>query len=140
VSLVNGSGRVAYDDTQAMLDLLADTRPAMRADVSPLADALNGLGRDASVFAILSAYDVPVLSELAVRPRLPGSAVVLLLKPWTFGRLRLADDPSVDPEASWQASADALRLSGWRVVGAEAGSQLANLWPAMLTSTSGVWR
>ena len=140
VSLVNGSGRVAYDDSQAMLDLLADTRRANRADVQPLADALNNLGRDASVLAVLCSSDARSLSEFVVRPRLPGSAVVLLLKPWTFRK------PAVDGEElrlldeEWQTAADSLRAGGWRVVAAEAESKLPELWPLLLASTGGLRR
>ena len=132
VTLVNGSGRVAYDDGQAMLDLLADTRPASRADVSTLSDALNHLGRDASVFAVLCAADGRILTELAVRPRLPGSAVALLLKPWTFGPIQLDAVDERELEEEWQSAADALRAGGWRIVAAGAGSQVSTLWPYLV--------
>lgn len=137
VSLVNGSGRVAYDDSQAMLDLLADTRRANRADVQPLADALTNLGRDASVLAVLCSSDAPSLSEFVVRPRLPGSAVVLLLKPWTFGQPPTAATELRRLDEEWQVAADSLRGGGWRVVAAEADSKLPELWPLLLASTGG---
>ena len=133
VSVVTGDGRVAHDSPAAVLDLLAEVTPALRADVQPLAAALNGLGRDAAVFAVLAASPKSSIGELVGRPRLPGSAVALLLRPWTWssgGRDLLAD-------AAWQSTADALRAGGWRVVGADAGDELAELWPALLSARAG---
>lgn len=129
-TVVSGSGQVAHDDANAILDLMAEVAPALRADVAPLASALTGLGRDASVFAILAATPKSSVAELLGRPRLPGSAVALLLRPWTW--LRSGQD--LLSEQAWQATADSFRSSGWRVVSAEAGSDLAELWPAMLAS------
>jgi uncharacterized protein (DUF58 family) len=134
VAVVNGSGRVAHNDPTAILDLLADTKVALRADVAPLGEALTGLGRDASVFAILAGVDHPALGELAGRPRLPGSAVALLVRPWTFSSAAAASPVA---EASWQAAADSLRAGGWRVVGADAEDDLAVLWPTLLATRAG---
>jgi uncharacterized protein (DUF58 family) len=138
VLLVDGSGGTAHDETVAMLDLLADTKPARRADIDPLSDALCGLGRDASVFAILAGYDRAALTELTVRPRTPGSAVALLVRPSTFPTTSSAPPP--DPEknstedADWRVIADSLRGSGWRVVVVQHGDTLANLWPELLAT------
>ncbi|MDQ1730031.1 MAG: hypothetical protein QOK10_190 [Pseudonocardiales bacterium] len=140
VSLVSGSGGVASEDTQTMLDLLADTRPALRADVEPLTDALNGLGRDSSVFAILVGDDPATLSGIALRPRLPGSAVSLLLKPWTFAPQYFDQARTLALETSWQVTADSLRVSGWRVVAGEAGTELPAIWPLLLASSRAVPR
>lgn len=141
VAIVNGSGRVAHDDVSAILDLLADTKPALRADVQPLGDALTGLGRDASVFAILAATDHSALAQLATRPRLPGSAVALLIRPWSFAASAAeVTDGNAAAQAVWQAAADSLRSGGWRVVGADARDRLAALWPALLADNSGARR
>jgi uncharacterized protein (DUF58 family) len=156
VALVGGSGQAAHNDVSPMLDLLADTRPANRADLEPLADALGGLGRDSSVFAILAGHDRAVLSDLAARGRAPGSAVALLLQPWTFitgsptivpaagaqhGSVPTASSsssqlgPSVNAgEAEWLLIAEALRSNGWRVVAVAAGDELTTLWPELLAS------
>jgi uncharacterized protein (DUF58 family) len=130
VSVVTASGRVAHDDPAAMLDLLAEVTPALRADVEPLATALTGLGRDASVFAILAATTKASMTELLSRPRLPGSAVALLLRPWTWQ----SDQRDLLAEAAWQSTADALRAGGWRVMPVEAGHELADLWPSLLST------
>jgi uncharacterized protein (DUF58 family) len=140
VVLVTGSGRAAHDDNQSMLDLLAVTKPAMRADTGPLADALNHLGRDASVFAVLSTADQGSIGELALRPRLPGSAVALLLRPWTFASHAVPAVPSTAWDAQWLAGAEALRVSGWRVVAVEGGDELPSLWPDLLATTTGIRR
>jgi uncharacterized protein (DUF58 family) len=136
VAVVTGSGRVGHDDTSSILDVLAEANPVMRADVQPLADALNSLGRDAAVFAILAAVDRTSLAELAVRPRLPGSAVALLLRPWTW----IGSGRNIAAEASWQESADTLRAAGWRVLGVAAHDELADLWPTLLARPSGLYR
>jgi uncharacterized protein (DUF58 family) len=134
--LVTGSGRVAQDTTEVMLDLLAETMPAQRADVQPLGDAMAGIGRDASVFAVLASTEHGSLNQLLARPRPPGSAVTLLLRPWTFaadGTRSTHLDPRAD--AAWQESADALRTAGWRVVAAEGGDEIELLWPVLLGPT-----
>ncbi|MGX7680416.1 DUF58 domain-containing protein [Jatrophihabitans sp. DSM 45814] len=143
VVLVNGSGRVAHNDSQTMLDLLAITQPALRSDASPLADALNQLGRDASVFAVLSVSNQGSLGELALRPRAPGSAVAVLIRPWTFptvGTALAEQSEAIELEGQWQAAAEALRASGWRVVAASYGDELPALWPELLASANGIRR
>ncbi len=130
VAVVTGSGQVAHDDTTAILDLLADTDQALRSDLQPLATALTGLGRDASVFAILGAATHAPIAELLARPRLPGSSVALLLRSWTWTTTGSRD---LIREEAWQATADSLRTAGWRVVPAEADSDLAELWPRLLS-------
>ena len=40
-------------------------------------------------------------------------------------------------EAAWQSSADTLRAAGWRVVPAEAGDEIAELWPSLLSAARG---
>lgn len=142
VVLVTGSGRAAHDDSNAMLDLLADTRRAPRADIEPLTEAVNGLGRDSSVFAVLAAHDRGKLGELALRPRLPGSAVALLLKPWTFSEPETSEVDAGPPalEAAWQEAADSLRGGGWRVVPVTSISELPTLWPTLLSATGVVRR
>jgi uncharacterized protein (DUF58 family) len=129
VTVVTGSGQVAHDEVTPILDMLAETTPALRSDVQPLSTALSGLGRDASVFALLGAAPHAPISELLSRPRLPGSSVALLLRSWTWAGSGTRD---LLREESWQESADALRAAGWRVVPAEAGSDLAELWPRLL--------
>lgn len=129
VTVVTGSGQVAHDEANPILDMLAETTPALRSDVQPLATALSGLGRDASVFALLGAAPHAPISELVNRPRLPGSSVALMLRSWTWAGSGARDQLR---EESWQESADALRAAGWRVVPAEAGSELAELWPRLL--------
>ncbi len=129
VTVVTGSGQVAHDEVNPILDTLAETAPALRTDVQPLAAALSGLGRDASVFAVLGAAPHAPISELLNRPRLPGSSVALLLRSWTWANAGTRD---MLREESWQDSADALRAAGWRVVPAEADSDLAELWPRLL--------
>ena len=127
--MVTGTGQVAHDEASTILDLLADTELALRADLDPLAAALNRLGRDTSVFAILSGASHASVTELLGRPRLPGSSVALLLRPWTW--TGLADD--LLRQEAWQATADSLRAAGWRVVPAEQGVDLAELWPTLLS-------
>lgn len=129
VTVVTGAGQVAHDEATPILDLLADTEPALRADLDPLAAALHRLGRDTSVFAILSGAPHASVTELLGRPRIPGSSVALLLRPWTWSGL--ADD--LLRQEAWQATADSLRSSGWRVVPAERGVDLAELWPTLLS-------
>ena len=102
VQLVTGSGRSASDDAGSLLDLLADTKPAMRGDLEPLATSMGGAGRDASVFAVLAAHDSSVFAELTARPRTPGSSVALLLRPWTFS----ADSTPAEPAAGGAHPAD----------------------------------
>lgn len=136
VAVVTGDGDVAHNDAAAILDLAAEIKPALRADVRPLVTALTGLGRDSSVFAILAATPKSSLGELLVKPQLPGSAVALLLRPWTWaggGRDALS-------EAAWQSTAESLRASGWRVLPVEAGDELAELWPTLLTTRQAVSR
>jgi hypothetical protein len=101
-----------------------------------LLTALNGLGRETSVFAVLAAYDRTALGELASRPRIPGSAVAVLLRPWTW----FGPEASVAGDETWQAAADAMRTAGWRVVAAEHGDELADLWPALLSTRAGLRR
>jgi uncharacterized protein (DUF58 family) len=151
VRLVTGSGRSADDDVATLLDLLADTKPAMRGDLGPLATSMGGAGRDASVFAVLAAHDSATFAELTARPRAPGSAVAVLVRPWTFPTARAAarpidapadagrDDVSDVREAQWHEAAELLRSAGWRVIGARAGDTLAELWPAAL-ATAGLRR
>ncbi|UQX87199.1 DUF58 domain-containing protein [Jatrophihabitans telluris] len=140
VLLVTGSGQAVHEDQLAMLDLLADTRPASRADVEPLSDSLHGVGRDASVFAILSCHDRGQLASLAARPRLPGSAVALLIKPWTFEPGWTADgDADLESEALWQEISGLLHANGWRVIGVSSADALPTLWPYLL-ATAGVRR
>jgi uncharacterized protein (DUF58 family) len=130
VAVVTGDGEVAHDNPGAILDMLAGVTPALRADVEPLAAALAGLGRDAAVFAVIAATPKSSVSGLLHRPQTPGSAVAVLLRPWTWdatGRDLLA-------EAAWQSSADMLRAAGWRVVPAEAGDDIADLWPSLLSA------
>ncbi|HEX8095820.1 DUF58 domain-containing protein [Jatrophihabitans sp.] len=130
VAVVTGDGEVAHDNSGAILDMLAGVTPALRADVAPLAAALTGLGRDAAVFAVLAATPKGSLSGLLHRPQTPGSAVAVLLRPWTWdlgGRDLMA-------EAAWQSSADMLRAAGWRVVPAEASDDIADLWPSLLSA------
>ena len=129
VTVVTGSGQVAHNEVTPILDMLAETTPALRSDVQPLATALSGLGRDASVFALLGAAPHAPITELLSRPRLPGSSVALLLRSWTWASGGARDQLR---EESWQQSADALRAAGWRVVPAEADSDLAELWPRLL--------
>ncbi|MCW2541331.1 MAG: hypothetical protein JWN95_3056 [Frankiales bacterium] len=136
VLLVTGSGRVARDTTEAMLDLLAETVPAQRADVQPLSDAMAGIGRDASVFAVLAATERGSLNQLLARPRPPGSAVALLLRPWTFDADgSRATHRDLRAEADWLRSAEALHTAGWRVVAAEGGDEIEQLWSLLLGPT-----
>jgi uncharacterized protein (DUF58 family) len=138
VVLVNGSGQAAHDNVESMLDLLADTTPAVRADIEPLSEAVNNIGRESSVFAVLAAFDRGGIGELTLRPRLPGSAVALLLRPWTFDGSGVASSDAVrsaELEGAWQSAAQALRASGWRVVGADGGQSLVELWPSMLSTS-----
>lgn len=136
VSVVTGDGEVAHDSSSAILDLLADVKPALRADLEPLSAALNGLGRDAAVFAVLAATPKASVSGLLSRPRMPGSAVALLLRPWTW----TGNTQDLLAEAAWQSSADVLRAAGWRVVPAEAGDEVAELWPSLLSARAAVAR
>jgi uncharacterized protein (DUF58 family) len=136
VSLVTGDGEVAHDGSSAILDLLADVTPALRADLEPLTAALNGLGRDAAVFAVLAASPKGSISGLLGRPRMPGSAVALLLRPWTW----TGTNQDLLAEAAWQSSADTLRAAGWRVVPAESGDEIAELWPSLLSARAAVAR
>lgn len=136
-TVVTGSGQVAHDESTAILDMLAETPAALRSDVQPLATALGGLGRDASTFAILGAAPHAPISELVSRPRPPGTSVALLLRTWTWAA---GEHRDLLREESWQASADALRSAGWRVVPAESGDDLADLWPRMLNVRAGVKR
>jgi uncharacterized protein (DUF58 family) len=129
VTVVTGSGQLAHNEVNAILDLLAETEPALRGDVQPLSAALGGLGRDASVFALLGAAPHATISELCTQPRLPGSSVALLLRSWTWAGGGARD---LLREESWQESADALRTAGWRVVAAGADDDLAELWPRLL--------
>jgi uncharacterized protein (DUF58 family) len=129
VTVVTGSGQVAHDEATPILDLLADVEAALRTDVAPLASALTNLGRDASVFAILGAGPHAPVAELLGRPRLPGSAVALLVRPWTW----TGQPHDLIRQAAWQATADSLRAAGWRVVSAEQGVDLAELWPRLLS-------
>ena len=79
---------------------------------------------------MLAATPKSSVSGLLHRPQTPGSAVALLLRPWTWdgvGRDLLA-------EAAWQSNADMLRAAGWRVVPAEAGDDIADLWPSLLSA------
>jgi uncharacterized protein (DUF58 family) len=130
VAVVTGSGQVAHDDVTSILDMLADTGQALRSDLQPLATGLTGLGRDASVFAILGAAAHAPVSELLARPRLPGSSVAVLLRSWTWNATGNRD---LLREEAWQSTADSLRTAGWRVVPAEAESDLAELWPRLLS-------
>ncbi len=136
VSVVTGDGEVAHDKPSAILDLLADVKPALRADLEPLSAALNGLGRDAAVFAVLAATPKASVSGLLSRPRMPGSSVALLLRPWTW----TGNTQDLLAEAAWQSSADVLRAAGWRVVPAEAGNEIAELWPSLLSARAAVAR
>jgi uncharacterized protein (DUF58 family) len=136
ISLVSADGRIAHDDSTAILDLLADTKPAVRGDLAPLLTALNGLGRETSVFAVLAAYDQAALAELASRPRVPGTAVAVMVRPWTWS----GPEANVGGEETWQAAADAMRAAGWRVVAAERGDELTELWPALLSNRAGLRR
>jgi uncharacterized protein (DUF58 family) len=130
VAVVTGDGQVAHDNSGAILDMLADVKPALRADVEPLAAALTGLGRDAAVFAVLAATPRGSLHGLLSRPRMPGSAVALLLRPWTWN----GESRDLLAEAAWQSTSDTLRAAGWRVVPAEAGDEIADLWPSLLSA------
>jgi uncharacterized protein (DUF58 family) len=134
VSLATSDGRLAQDESNGILDLLADVKPALRADLAPLLTSLNGLGRETSVFAILAAYDQAALTEVAAHPRLPGSAVAVLMRPWTW----MTADRDLAREEVWHAAADALRVAGWRVVGADVGDDIAELWPTLLSMRPGV--
>src|SRR5207249_2116997 len=51
-----------------------------------------------------------------------------------------ASIPNLLGEQTWQVGADALRASGWRVVGVSAGDELGKLWPALLSTRVGVQR
>jgi uncharacterized protein (DUF58 family) len=127
VAVVAGDGRVVHNESTAILDLLADIKPAQRSDVGPLAGALNSLGQGSVVFAILSAGSHLSLTELAVQPTLPGSGIALLLRPGTW----TAENEDLAAAAEWQTTAELLRANGWRVVSVGAGAQLADLWPAL---------
>ena len=72
------------------------------------------------------------LSELAARPRTPGTAVAFLVRTWSF--LPAASTSTQELETGWQESADLLRSAGWRVISVEAGDMVADLWPAALAS------
>ena len=133
VAVVTGDGQVAHDTPAEILDMLADVKPALRADLEPLAAALTGLGRDAAVFAVLAASPKSSISGLLSRPQSPGSAVALLLRPWTWN----GDTRDLLAEAAWQSTADALRAAGWRVVSAEAGDEVGDLWPSLLSARVG---
>ncbi len=135
--VVTGSGQVAHDESIGILDMLAETKPALRSDMQPLATALGGLGRDASTFALLGTAPHTPISELVDRPRPPGTSVALLLKTWTW-----TSGAERDPlrEETWQSNAETLRSAGWRVVPAEAGMSLDELWPRMLNVRAGVRR
>jgi uncharacterized protein (DUF58 family) len=131
VSVVCGDGQVAHNDARAIMDLLAELRPAPEFTAAPLAAALGSLGRDASAFAVLAGSDHTALADLLTRTRTPGSAVALLLKPWTW-RNHAVDDP--DREAGWNDVADGLLAAGWRVVGVRGGDSLVDLWPTLLAA------
>lgn len=131
VTVVTGSGHVAHDDSTSIMDLLAATSLTSRNDLQPLATGLTGLGRDAVTFAILAASPHTSISELLARPRMPGSSVALLLRPWSWLANSARDSLR---EESWQASADSLRTAGWRVVPAEESSDLSELWPKLLST------
>jgi hypothetical protein len=89
---------------------------------------------------VLSTADQGSIGELALRPRLPGSAVALLLRPWTFASRAMPAVPSTRWDAQWLAGAEALRASGWRVVAVEGGDELPSLWPDLLATTTGIRR
>ncbi|MEO6702833.1 MAG: DUF58 domain-containing protein [Jatrophihabitantaceae bacterium] len=131
VTVVTGSGQVAHDEVTPIMDLLAETTPALRADLQPLASALTSLGRDASVFAIIGAAPHAPITELVGRPRMPGTSVALLLRPWTWSH---GSGRDLIREEAWQSTADSLRSAGWRVVPADNGADLAELWPRLLSA------
>ena len=81
------------------------------------------------MFAILGAAPHAPVTELLGRPRLPGSSVALLLRPWTW----TGSPHDLIRQEAWQATADSLRAAGWRVVPAEQGVDLAELWPRLLS-------
>jgi hypothetical protein len=71
---------------------------------------------------------------------MPGSAVALLLRPWTFAGIDDQVGGNIADEAAWHEAANALRGGGWRVVGVSGGDELATLWPTLLASRVGTPR
>lgn len=129
VNTVLGDGRYSGADERQLLDLLADTHTSFADDVEPLVRALGGIGRESSVFAVLSGFDLVALSQLARRPRNPGSAVAVLIQPWTW---RPGGSHESEEAQTFLEIATRLRAAGWRVVPAAAGDLMAGLWPALL--------
>ena len=113
-TVVTGGGQVAHDELDRRSSTCWPTSSRRcAADLQPLATALTGLGRDASVFAVLGRAPPSARSpNCSAGPGCPASAVALLLRPWTWN---VRHARTCCAEAAWQS--DRRVAAGGRLAG-----------------------
>jgi uncharacterized protein (DUF58 family) len=123
----------------ALLDHLADVKPARHGEISALVERVRRRSDGGLIIGLLGMLTTPEAELLAALRTQNATCVAFLIDSSTWLNL-----PTVDREEADQAHAQAalgLLHTGWRVVGVEHGAKLPALWPQAARGSQGfAWR
>ncbi|MGH8970238.1 MAG: DUF58 domain-containing protein [Actinomycetes bacterium] len=124
-SAAHDADGVGSDFEGALLDGLAVVEPSPNQTFGDATSALRRGGGDGLLVAVLGSLRPDEAHQLARLRHGSTAAVAILLDTATWSsRTYRGDDP-----AGHEGSVALLQASGWRVLSAEAGADLAALWP-----------
>jgi uncharacterized protein (DUF58 family) len=131
VHLIDDSGRVAagadLGDEGALLDHLAEVGTSRSRGLEAAVAALRGTDSTGTLVAVLGLLDAEQVSALAATRSPTDTSIALLVDATTW--MGLAPRGRAEAEAAYDAAAETLSRSGWRLVRVRHGDSLPEVWP-----------
>jgi uncharacterized protein (DUF58 family) len=131
VHLIDDAGRVAggadLADEGALLDHLAEVTTARGARLDAAVAALRGTDTTGTLVAVLGLLDPDQVAALAATRAPTDTSIALLVDATSW--MGLAPRGRAEAEAAYDATAETLSRSGWRVIRVRHGDSLPEIWP-----------
>jgi uncharacterized protein (DUF58 family) len=131
VHLIDDSGRVAegadLGDEGALLDHLAEVTTARSTGLEAAVAALRGTDASGTLVAVLGLLDAEQAAAVAATRAPTDTSIALLVDATSW--MGLAPRGRAEAEAAYDAAAETLGRSGWRVVRVRHGDLLPDVWP-----------
>ena len=126
-SVAHDPSGVGSDFEGALLDALAVIDTSGNETFRDAASSLRRGGGDGLLVAVLGSVDAEQTSQLAQLRHGASAAVAVLLDSTTW--TAMPEGARATAQSAYDGSVRLLRVSGWRVIKAEVGDSLADLWP-----------
>jgi uncharacterized protein (DUF58 family) len=131
VHLVTDTGRVAEGanvaDEGALLDHLAEVAASRSAGLDAAVAVLRGTEDTGTFVAVLGLLDAEQVAALAGTRTPTDTSIALLVDATTW--IGLSPRARAEADAAYDAAAETLGRSGWRVVRVRHGDSLPQVWP-----------